>query len=66
MWTKEYRTIPKDSSLIKEQVESGKGIVGCEMHEVAGWGDSFHRIKEKPSGWTAAFLSFFSREKKAL
>lgn len=42
MWPKDYKDYPKDSSLIKEKVDSGKGIIGCEMHESNGWGNSFH------------------------
>jgi hypothetical protein len=59
MWEKEYRSIPNDSPLLKEPVEPGKGIIGCQMHEVAGWGDSYHLSQEKPRGLKAAFLSFF-------
>lgn len=42
MWPKDYKDYPKDSPLKKERVESGKGIIGCEMHESNGWGTSFH------------------------
>jgi hypothetical protein len=42
MWFKEYRDYPIDRTLIKEQVEPGKGIIGCEMHEVNGWGVTLH------------------------
>lgn len=42
MWPKDYKDYTKDAPLKKEIVESGKGIVGCEMHESNGWGNSFH------------------------
>lgn len=42
MWPKLYRDYPLDKPLIKHRVESGKGIVGCEMHELNGWGTSYH------------------------
>lgn len=42
MWPKFYRDYPVDTPLIKQSVESGKGIVGCEMHELNGWGMSYH------------------------
>lgn len=42
MWPKAYKNYPKDTSLKKEKVEPGKGIVGCEMHEINGWGEKHH------------------------
>ena len=39
MWPKKYKDYPKDCPLKKEQVVSGKGIIGCEMHEKMGWGE---------------------------
>ncbi len=39
MWFKAFRDYPVDSPLRKETVEPGKGIIGCEMHEVNGWND---------------------------
>jgi len=50
MWFKEYRDYPIDKPLIKEQVESGKGIVGCEMHDLNGWGSDLHQMKRKKKG----------------
>jgi hypothetical protein len=53
MWWKEYRDYPLDKPLIKYQVQPGKGIIGCEMHEINGWGNTIfrehpkHRISEK-------------------
>lgn len=49
MWPKNYKDYPKDASLKKEEVSSGKGIIGCEMHEVNGWGESYHIPKRKKS-----------------
>lgn len=42
MWHKEYRDYPTDTPQIKLSVEPGKGIIGCEMHEINGWGNSLH------------------------
>ena len=42
MWPKSYKDYPKDTPLVKNRVEPGKGIVGCEMSEPNGWGDTFH------------------------
>lgn len=38
MWFKHYRDYPIDQPLIKEPVEAGHGIIGCEMHDLNGWG----------------------------
>jgi hypothetical protein len=42
MWPKSYKDYPKDTPLVKQRVESGKGIIGCEMSEPNGWGESYH------------------------
>lgn len=42
MWPKKYLDYPIDKPLIKQRVEPGKGIIGCEMHELNGWGASYH------------------------
>jgi hypothetical protein len=46
MWPKEYRDYPEDRPLIKYPVESGKGIIGCEMHEINGWGEKHHTFRK--------------------
>ncbi len=50
MWEKEYKDYPKDTPLKKEVVEAGKGIVGCEMHDLNGWGNQLHVPKKKKPG----------------
>lgn len=50
MWPKSYKDYPKDQSLKKERVSSGKGIVGCEMHEINGWGNTHHRHRSRKRG----------------
>jgi hypothetical protein len=47
MWQKEYRDYKKDQPLVKQRVEPGRGIIGCEMHELNGWGNTLHQIKKK-------------------
>lgn len=47
MWPKSYKDYKKDEFLIKYWVEPGHGIIGCEMHELNGWGSSFHIPKKK-------------------
>lgn len=56
MWPKAYRDYPKDTPLKKQQVSAGKGIVGCEMHEVNGWGEEFHRPKKRKGGLISSIL----------
>jgi len=41
MWPKSYKDCPKDKPLIKYEVEPSRGIIGCEMHEINGWGNSY-------------------------
>ena len=64
MWFKEYRDYPIDRPLIKEQVESGHGIIGCEMHDLNGWGTHLHSIKPKKKGLWANLMSYLFRLKK--
>ena len=47
MWPKKYKDYPEDESLKKYRVEPGKGIQGCEMHELNGYGTSQHRYKRR-------------------
>lgn len=42
MWYTDYSSCPPDSPLKNEKVSPGKGIVGCEMHEINGWGSQYH------------------------
>ena len=45
MWFKQYKDYPQEKPLIKEQVQSGKGIIGCEMHDLNGWGTEYSFVK---------------------
>lgn len=62
MWLKEYRDYPIDRPLIKEQVESNKGIIGCEMHELNGWGTHLHQMKRKKKGVWAKLISLIAKD----
>lgn len=42
MWPKAYRDYEIDKPLIKYQVEPSQGIIGCEMHDLNGWGTTLH------------------------
>ncbi len=56
MWFKEYQDYPIDSPNIQEPVEPGKGIVGCEMHEVYGWGERIHTPAKRNEGFIRRIL----------
>lgn len=66
MWPKAYRDYPKDKPLRKETVSPSRGIIGCEMHDSNGWGESYHQPKKKKHGIIYSFLTslFGSSEKK--
>ena len=63
MWHKEYRDYPMDTSQIQEQVSPGKGIVGCEMHDINGWGITRHIPKPKKKGLWARCIQYLFRER---
>jgi hypothetical protein len=46
MWPKRYKDYPVDEPLLKEKVEPGKGIIGCQMHELNGWGEAYHALPD--------------------
>ena len=66
MWYKEYKDYPIDKALIRQKVEPSHGIIGCEMHDLNGWGESYHQpLKKKKKGLIATLLElFFSSEKE--
>lgn len=65
MWYREYKDYPPDTPLIHEKVEPGKGIIGCEMHELNGWGITLHRPKKrKKKGLIASVLAYFFNSKE--
>lgn len=63
MWPKAYRDYKEDETLVKNQVSPSHGIIGCEMHDLNGWGTTHHvDVQEKKHGVFATFLiSFFSK-----
>lgn len=64
MWFKAYRDYPIDTDLKKEKVEPSHGIIGCEMHELNGWGIAHHiPQKSRRKGFFRNF-SFSSTRKK--
>jgi hypothetical protein len=61
MWPKAYRDYKTDETLVKYPVEPSQGIIGCEMHDLNGWGESYHRYKKRKKGFLATLISYFSR-----
>lgn len=62
MWFKEYRDYPIDAPVIKEPVEPGKGIVGCQMHEINGWGNTLDfSSKKKRKSRSRSFFSYLNK-----
>ena len=61
MWFKEYRDYKIDAPLKKETINQGNGITGCEMHELNGWGEIYHRTQshKKPGIFSAMLHSLF-------
>lgn len=56
MWWREFKDYPPDTPLVKEQVESNHGIVGCEMHELNGWGNTLQQPQKKKRGILASLI----------
>jgi len=50
MWWIEYNDYKPDQPLIKDEVTPLHGIVGCEMHDLNGWGLGYHIYKEPEPG----------------
>lgn len=66
MWDKEYEDYKRDKPLKKQQIETGKGWAGCEMHEANGWGNTYHQHKKKKRGMLAAlFIRLFDAKKES-
>ncbi|MCP5469349.1 MAG: hypothetical protein H7A36_02460 [Chlamydiales bacterium] len=59
VWRNKYKDYPVDARFHKSE----RKIVGCEMNEIYGWGESFHIPKEKESR-LKKWLRRFKRGKK--
>ncbi len=64
MWPKSYKDYPVDASLVKHEVEPGRGIIGCEMHDLNGWGERCHIPKKRKKGVISTLLSSLFGTKK--
>ncbi len=67
MWFREYRDYKIDSSTKKEQLSSGRGIIGCEMHDLNGWGEEYHiATPKKKKGVFASLLEVLFPKSKQM
>ena len=68
MWHREFRDYRIDQKMIKESIEPGKGIVGCEMHEINGWGNTLQHPQKKKRGFLGSLIAhlFHSSDKEEL
>lgn len=58
MWFRSFRDYETDKPLIKYQVQSGHGIIGCEMHDLNGWGNVIHiPVRKRKKGLLARLLT---------
>lgn len=64
MWPKSYRDYKTDKSLVKYQVEPSHGIIGCEMHEINGWGNTLHIPEGKFDGFVRSRVSMTKENNK--
>ena len=55
MWDKAYKDYPSWEPLIKQKVYPGKGITGCEMHDINGFGNEYQMPKKKKKGFFSLF-----------
>lgn len=65
MWKNTYKDYKPDKEFIHEKVAPGQGIIGCEMHEINGWGESLHVEPTKKRGFLHFIGSFFQIKKKS-
>lgn len=56
MWPKSYKDYKVDEPLIQRKVEPSHGIIGCEMHEINGWGNSFQWKRKRKKGLIALMI----------
>lgn len=58
MWHNTYKDYPPDDPLIQNPVQSGKGIIGCEMHDLNGWGEKQHKSNIPPKTTLSTLCSW--------
>jgi hypothetical protein len=58
MWKNTYKDYKPNEQWVQQTVEPGKGVIGCEMHELNGWGEKQHTPRTKKKGVLRLFLRF--------
>lgn len=64
MWDRDYRDYKRDKTLKKQQVEPSKGLIGCEMHDINGWGNTLQHPKKKKRGFLGSMIVHLFSSKK--
>jgi hypothetical protein len=63
MWKNTYKDYKPNTQFVQQKVESGKGLIGCEMNELNGWGENRSISRPKKKGILRLLLSFiFKRD----
>ncbi len=66
MWYREFSDYKPDEPLNKQTIETGRGIIGCQMHEIFGWGNRLHHPQERKKGFLSTLLTrVFAKKNKA-
>lgn len=64
MWPKSYKDYKIDEPLVKNKLYPGRGITGCEMHDLNGWGNQLHRpLRIKKKGLIRRLIDYFKKPK---
>lgn len=63
MWPKHYRDYPLDEDQVQQKVEAQQGIIGCEMHEINGWGLEKHHYRRRRGGIYQLLAWIFGEER---
>ncbi|MCB1136552.1 MAG: hypothetical protein KDK78_09810 [Chlamydiia bacterium] len=64
MWFRDFKDIPNDTPVKRQQVEPGHGIIGCEMHEICGYQQAQHSPPSRKPGVVALFLGWLFGDNK--
>lgn len=64
MWHREYKDYPTDQPLKHEHLEPGKGIIGCEMHDINGWGNTLHEYRPKKKSYLRRWMEYIFNKMK--
>jgi hypothetical protein len=65
MWHNTYKDHEEDGPFSRQKVRTGKGIIGCEMHEIQGWGHAFHRPRKKKPGIFETLLTALFKKRRS-